>query len=113
YFLREGGVKTLEMQVLVPIQEHREFDFNIVDLAYRLRQDSSYVQLAVEAYDREIDPFVITRSISAYERTLISGNSPFDEYLYQGKKKAVSEDVKKGYALFKGDKLKCISCHSG
>ena len=29
YFTREGGVPTLEMQILVPIQEHNEFDFNI------------------------------------------------------------------------------------
>ena len=113
YFLREGGVPTLEMQVLVPIQEHREFNYNILDLSYRLRKDSHYVALADSAYNREIDPFVITRAISAFERTLISGNSPFDRFFYQGVSDAVSRDVKKGYKLFISERLKCVECHSG
>lgn len=113
YFLREGGVPTLEMQILVPIQEHKEFNFNIVDLAERLRTDSSYVLEAKRAYNRKIDPFVITRAISCYERTLISGNSPFDRYQFLGDKKAISKDAKAGYALFNSNRLKCAECHSG
>jgi cytochrome c peroxidase len=38
YLTREGGLPTLEMQVLVPIQEHNEFGFNIVQIAERLHQ---------------------------------------------------------------------------
>src|SRR5687768_16383599 len=41
YYTREGGVPTLEMQILVPIQEHAEFDFNILLIAERLRNDPS------------------------------------------------------------------------
>ena len=33
YYTREGGVPTLEMQILVPIQEHNEFDFNLLLIA--------------------------------------------------------------------------------
>ena len=49
YFTREGGVPTLEMQILVPIQEHNEFDFNIVLLSERLNADSSYVNMSLES----------------------------------------------------------------
>lgn len=35
YLTRDGGVPTLETQILVPVQEHLEFDFNIVLLAER------------------------------------------------------------------------------
>ena len=111
--LREGGMPTLEMQVLVPIQEHKEFNFNIVDLSERLKKDSIYVRLAKDAYNREIDPFVITRALSAYERTLISGNSNYDKYFYQGNKKSLSKDELKGYKLFISSEINCISCHSG
>ena len=110
--LREGGMPTLEMQVLVPIQEHKEFNFNIVDLSERLKKDSIYVELAKKAYNREIDPFVITRALSAYERTLISGNSNYDKYFFQGDKKALSKNELKGYKLFTSKELNCTSCHS-
>ncbi|HHS95915.1 MAG TPA: hypothetical protein ENJ45_04930, partial [Phaeodactylibacter sp.] len=58
YYTREGGVPTLEMQVLVPIQEHNEFGFNIVLIAERLAHDSTYVQMAQAAYGRPPDAFV-------------------------------------------------------
>ncbi len=111
--LREGGVPTIEMQVLVPVQEHKEFNFNMVKLAERLREDSSYNNAAKRTYGREIDPYVITRAIANYERTLVSGNSAFDQYYYQGKKNALSKDEKTGYELFKSERLNCVKCHSG
>jgi cytochrome c peroxidase len=46
YFTRAGGVPTLEMQILVPIQEHDEFNNNIVDIAERLKQIPAYVEAA-------------------------------------------------------------------
>ncbi|MCF8246384.1 MAG: cytochrome-c peroxidase [Saprospiraceae bacterium] len=112
YFTREGGVPTLEMQVLVPIQEHNEFDMNILDIAERLNQDSSYVQASRTAYDREPDAFVITRSIACFERTMLSGGSPYDEFL-NGKNGALNQAEKRGKDLFFSEKLACSQCHGG
>jgi len=109
--LREGGVPSLEMQVLVPFQEHNEFDLNIVTAAKKLGQDSVYQYLSLLAYERELDPFVITRSISAFERTLIGGNSKFDNYL--NKKAKLTTEEERGMVLFFSDSLACASCHSG
>ena len=72
YFLREGSVPTLEMQVLVPIQEHNEFSHNIVAIAEQLNWQPSYVQQSQEAYGRNPDAFVITRAIATFQRTLLS-----------------------------------------
>jgi len=41
YYTREGGIPTLEMQILVPIQEHNEFDFNVVLIIEKLQKDST------------------------------------------------------------------------
>lgn len=112
YFTREGGVPTLEMQILVPIQEHNEFDFNIVLLAERLNNDSLYVLMAAEAYGREPDAFVITRSLACFERSLISGNSPYDSYLHNGEA-TLSKSAERGMDLFFSEKTKCSTCHSG
>lgn len=111
--LREGGVPTLEMQILVPIQEHNEFDFNILLMADRLQKMPEYVIMADKAYGRTPDAFVITRSIAAFERTLLSGDSPYDQYAYQGKNNAISAAAKQGLELFESERLNCSKCHSG
>lgn len=110
YFTREGGLPTLEMQVLVPIQEHAEMDFNIVDVALRLQQDPEYVRLAREAYDQEVNPFVITRALGVFERTLLSGNSAVDRF-ERGELTALTAQERRGRDLF--NTLHCTSCHGG
>lgn len=102
--LREGGVPNLEMQVLVPIQEHNEMDFYIVAVAERMQSDSSYVKQSLEAYNRMPDAFVITRAIASFERTLLSGNSRYDSNI-------LSASEKNGRDLFFSDSLACSSCH--
>lgn len=111
--LREGGMALLEMQIAVPVQEHNEFDFNVVLIVDKLKNQAHYVRAAQKAYGREPDAFVLTRSIAAFERTLISGDSPFDQWFYQKKNAAVTESVKTGYALFNSEKLSCGKCHDG
>ncbi len=113
YYTREGGVPTLEMQILVPIQEHNEFDFNILLIAERLARDTAYVRMSREAYGREPDAFIITRSIGCFERTLISGQSRYDQYFFQGKNDALSMAEKRGMDLFFSEKTDCSQCHAG
>ncbi|MBI3240408.1 MAG: c-type cytochrome [Flavobacteriia bacterium] len=103
-------LETLEKQVLVPIQEHAEMDFNIVDVSKRMKADPKYVEMCKKAYDREPDAFVITRAISAFERTLISSNSKYDAFL-QGKKRLNAAEVRGKNLFF--DRLYCSQCHGG
>ncbi len=113
YFTREGGVPTLEMQVLVPIQEHNEFDFNILLIADRLKTDSVYVRMSREAYGRDPDFYIITRGIACFERTLISGGSRYDEFFFLKKNDALTDPEKRGMALFFSEKTNCAVCHEG
>ncbi|NNK80742.1 MAG: cytochrome-c peroxidase, partial [Flavobacteriales bacterium] len=80
----EGGVPNLELQVLAPLGEKSEMDLQIRDAVKRMKENRAYVDLARKAYQREIDPWVITNALAAFERTLISADSPFDRYYYQG-----------------------------
>lgn len=113
YFTREGGVPTLEMQILVPIQEHNEFDFNIVLITERLLRNKHYVTLSQEAYNRPPDHFVTTRALATFERSLISGNSSYDYFTFQNQPTALTEQEKKGMDLFFSEKTNCSKCHSG
>jgi len=112
YYTRAGGVSTLEMQVLVPIQEHDELNTNIVDLAIKLKENPEYAAAAFECYDRELDPYVIVRAIANFERSFISGNSTYDKYAFQGKKSAINAEQLNGLKLFFSDKTNCSTCHS-
>jgi cytochrome c peroxidase len=113
YYTREGGLPTLEMQILVPIQEHNEFNNNIVLIADTLSKIPSYVQMAKAAYDQEPSAFVITRALSQFERSMISGQSFYDlEYNYNIEG-SMSDSAIKGKALFDSERTSCSTCHSG
>ena len=109
YFTREGGVPTLEMQILVPIQEHDEFNFNIVKIAERMSEVESYVEASHRIFDRAPDAYVITRAIATFERTLVSGESPYDIYLKTGY--GLGESAERGMELFFSNRTNCSQCH--
>lgn len=113
YFFAEGGSPTLEMQVLGPIEDHNEFGFNAADLAEKMKGHPIYEPLAQKTYGRSFDLFVLTRSIAAYERTMISSRSRFDKYYYEDDSTSLTKQEIRGWELFQSDKASCISCHSG
>lgn len=113
YLLREGGVPTLEMQALVPIQEENELNHNIVEIAKLLAKKDDYVALSWKAYNREPDHYVITRALGVFERTLVSGNSAYDQYIFQSKKGVLDPQEKRGMMLFFSKRTNCSSCHTG
>lgn len=107
----DAHLETLEKQVIVPIQEHTEMDMDMKTLLEKLRGIPSYVKAAREIYDREFDAWVLTRSIAAFQRSLISLDSKFDRYYYQKDKNALTESQKRGWKLF-SEELYCTECHS-
>jgi cytochrome c peroxidase len=106
----DAHLPTLEMQVIVPIQEHVEMGMNMRELIMKLRSIPEYQKAASDIFDREFDPWVLTRSIAAFERSLLSQNSRFDQYFYGGIKSILTKEEKLGWELF-SEKLYCIQCH--
>lgn len=107
----DAHLETLEKQVIVPIQEHVEMDMNMKELIARLQAIPEYAEAAKSIFNREFDAWVLTRSISAFQRSLISDNSRFDQFYYQDKKMALTKAEKRGWLLF-SEKLYCIECHA-
>jgi cytochrome c peroxidase len=112
-YFRDGGIPTLEQQVLAPIHTENEMASSIVDAAELLRTNERYAALSRLAYDRELDPFVITRAIACYERTLISGWSRYDRFIYEDDHHALSASEQRGWEIFNGEEGGCTSCHAG
>ncbi|MES2589482.1 MAG: cytochrome c peroxidase [Bacteroidota bacterium] len=107
----DGEIPSLEMQAIVPIQEHTEMAMDMKKLIEKLRNISEYQQAAKKIFNRDFDPFVLSRSIAAYERSLISNNSDFDKFYYQKKKFALSKKAQAGFKIF-SEKLYCAKCHT-
>jgi len=108
----------LEDQALVPMfgTEPVELGLNGLEeeLLDRLRAVPRYQELFDAAYS-EADPFTlvnVTRAIAAFQRTLISGNAPFDRW-QAGEESAVSESAKRGFAMTLTEKFECFHCHVG
>ena len=107
----DAHLETLEKQVTVPIQEPVEMDLLVGDLLARLRKDPEYSKAAKEIFGREFDAWVLTRSIAAFQRSLVSDNSRFDQYYYGGVEGALSKAEINGWKIF-SEKLYCTECHA-
>lgn len=106
----DGELKNLEMQAIVPIQDHNEMGMEMGALIVKLRKIPEYQQAAQRIFKRDFDPWVLSRSIAAYERTLISDDSDFDQFYYGKKAHKLSKKEQRGWQLF-SEKLHCIQCH--
>lgn len=105
----DGRAKNLQEQVTVPIQNPVEMGFNFPDLIVKL-QETEYKELFDKIYKEGITKSTIINAIVEYEKTLVTPNAPFDQYL-RGDTFAISKNAQIGYELFKSKG--CISCHNG
>lgn len=111
YLFREGGNPTLEAQVFGPIDSPVEMGFSVREAVDRLKLIPAYEQWAQETYYRPFDEFVLSRAIASFERILVSGDAPYDDWS-RGDETAMTESAKRGMVLF-FDQYNCGTCHSG
>jgi cytochrome c peroxidase len=109
----------LAEQMLIPMFAEDPVELGLAgmeqELFDRVGGDPTYRALFAAAFPDEADPFTtdnLTRAIAAFERTLISGNSPEDRFR-RGEPSALSPSAQAGRALFFSDGVGCFKCHSG
>lgn len=109
----------LERQIPIPMFGEHPVEMGITGnedvVLNRLRQDALYQTLFTNAYPDAEDPFTfnnITLALASFNRTLISGNSPYDQYL-RGNRDAMSDAAQRGMAMFFSESLECHHCHTG
>jgi cytochrome c peroxidase len=109
----DGRAKDLEEQAKGPVQAAVEMNSN-PDLVIRtLKSMPKYVELFTAAYPGQTDPVTFSNmanAIEAFEATLLTPGSRFDEFL-GGYENALTENEKKGLQLFIDNA--CVSCHAG
>lgn len=114
------NVVTLEKQLLIPLFGEAPVELGFAgredELLGRLRNDALYRDLFATSFPEDGDPVTVAnlaKAIAAFERTLISGGSPYDRYVYQHDDEALSESAKRGMALFFSEFTECDHCHGG
>lgn len=86
-----------------------------VEITGRLAADPELAELFDAAFPEEPEPITadtMIRAIASYQRTMVSGGSPYDRWV-GGDADALSDSQQRGLALFESDRLGCAGCHGG
>ena len=115
-----NGLLQLEDQLQVPIRgdnpvELGVSDGNVGEVLARFDGDPVYAQLLRDSFPGSPSGATIEKivfALATFCRTLVSANSPYDRF-QRGEREALTEQQRRGFALFNGERLECFHCHSG
>ena len=110
---------SLENQALIPMFGEHPIEMGMVGKEQQIiewmQQDPEYRQMFAKAFEEEqpVNISNLTKALASFQRSLVSFNSPYDRYRYQGETDAISAAAKRGEKLFNSERLECFHCHGG
>lgn len=108
---REPDLEGQSKQPLINPVEHGLANYEpILEI---VRKDSYYTAAFQAVFGVSSDKVTIdhiAKAIASFERTLVSGNSPFDRYYFKGQTDTMTDAQIRGFNLFIGQG-RCVSCH--
>jgi cytochrome c peroxidase len=111
----DGRAHTLEEQAQGPLYSKDEMATTKEQLERDLNAEPNYRRLFAQAFhlkgSEPITAEMVTRALAGFESTLVSLNSAYDRYAH-GDDDALSEQEKRGFAIFRGVILGCSQCHT-
>ena len=106
----DGRAKNLQEQAAGPVANPGEMGAKWDDVVEKLKHVSDYQITFKKLYPEQgLTQTTVTDAIATFEKSLITPNSIFDQYL-RGNATILTADEKAGYDLFKEN---CTSCHVG
>jgi cytochrome c peroxidase len=106
----DGRAPTLETQIDGPVNHPLEMASSWPQVIGKLQGDVHYAQAFAGLYPQGINADNIKDAIATFERSLITPNSRFDQFL-KGDPSALTSQEQHGYTLFQS--YGCSSCHQG
>lgn len=118
-------IQSLEVQALMPLFGEHPVEMGMAgheaELFQRLQGDATYEVLFAKAFPKEAGEgqaalyslSTLTKALAAFQRSLMSFDSPYDRYQYGGEPEALGPAARRGEALFFGEKMECYHCHGG
>ena len=95
----DGRMETLEQQALGPIENPIEMGHKLPDLVKELNEIAGYKDRFQKVFQTDVTADGIAKAIAAFERTVLSGNSPYDKSK-AGDEKSLNDLQKRGLELF-------------
>ncbi len=112
--------RRLEEQMLRPLLGTEPVEMGLAGLVEEtlatLAAEPLYRRLFAAAFPGEADPIRfdnLRRALASFERTLVSGDSPYDRLLFADDRRAMPPAALRGMALFFSERTGCASCHGG
>jgi cytochrome c peroxidase len=105
----DGRAKSLEEQALGPIENPIEMGHKLDAMIADLSKLEGYRQQFQQVFGTGVTQEGVAKAIAAFERTVLSGNSPYDRFK-QGDEKALTEAQKRGLETF--ESAGCATCHA-
>ena len=110
HFFWDGGAASLEDQVIDPIKNPIELHENLAFLIGKLNANAVYQASFKKVFGSlPITTAMVMKAIAQFERTILSGNSKYDNYTRGAATLTVSEQ--RGLNLFLTEKADCFHCH--
>jgi cytochrome c peroxidase len=107
----DGRAGTLEDQAIQPLVNALEMgNASHDEVVDRLKTMAGYRADFQSVFGGDVTIARVGQALASYERTLVSGDSPFDRYII-GNPGQVSEAAARGFALFRG-RARCSRCHT-
>ncbi|MFD1553066.1 cytochrome-c peroxidase [Putridiphycobacter roseus] len=115
----DGRSKTLELQALEPVINPIEMHETWPNAVAKLQASATYPTLFEKAFNTNIiDSVLVAKALAQFQRTLLSGDAPFDRYFRgepTGYSHADDQNMIKGYYVFLADAVSgggdCAHCH--
>jgi cytochrome c peroxidase len=111
-FFWDGRANTIEEQALGPIENPIEMNLPIAKAIIRLQKSKTYKTYFQKIFNASPSKENLAQAIAAFERSLETSDTPFDNWKLNDDEAAISDEAKLGFALFNG-KAKCVQCHFG
>jgi len=109
----DGRAEDLEAQALGPIQNPIEMGNTLEGVVKKLSAIKGYRKEFKKVFGTRVTAEGIAKAIASFERTVLSGNSPYDRFK-GGEEDALSESAQRGLKLFEdAEKANCVTCHVG
>ncbi len=108
----DGKYPDVQAVTFGAITGHANMDLPEAEAIGRLKGIAGYGAAFQAAFPGQgITPSTVSEAVAEFERTIVSGISPFDRFV-AGDTRAISTEAKRGLLLFTG-KAGCVQCHSG